>query len=104
MKILQSITTPRTIGGIIGAALFFSSPFISVAGAKPSSQVNDAPKLTQQRIELPASNGMTTSITVWVPTTPHRDVEKSKANNVAKVIDLHAPNNSTPSTTVWLHK
>lgn len=104
MKTSSIIKPARSCGVIAAVALLAASSMVATAGEKPSQQDNKTTKLTAQRIELPAMNGMASSVTVWVPKTTKQDVKPAATptDKVAKVISVPAPNAVNPSIAVWI--
>lgn len=98
------ITTPVRLA-IIAAAVLVTSAGIVAAG-ETSTAKGGASKLIPKVIELHAPNNATPSVTVWIPSTPTRNVGEiaTAKGGAARLIDLHAPNNATRSVTVWTGK
>lgn len=94
----------RLAGMTVAVALFAaSSAFAATVDKQPAKK--DSVKLVEQRIELPASNGMVSSVTVWVPKATSREITATspKAKS-AKIVELHAPNSPQSNITVWINK
>lgn len=88
----------------VAMALFAASTaFAATVDKQPAKK--DSVKFVERRIELPASNGTTSSVTVWIPkrTTQETTTTSTKTKR-AKVIELNAPNSSQSNITVWINK
>ena|SRR5690242_2712456 len=103
MKMSIVISRARLAGMTIAVALFAASSAFAVTVDKQPAK-KESVKLVEQRIELPASNGMASSVTVWVPKTTGREITTTspKATS-AKIVELHAPNGPQSNITVWIN-
>ena len=104
MKTSTIIKHTRRAGLAVATALIAASPIFATAGERQPAQAGSSKlKLIERRIEFPAGNGTTSSVTVWVPKTADRSAEMpATKGGVTKEIDLHSPNSPQPSITVWL--